>query len=163
MHRITVPINKSPLKALELYPAERSVSITLSSSYRGDSLLNQGSVIWAETAAGQINSALLDSSRATNSARGNFMERHRTMENAGQANSSCRRTLTSSLDWRNDHILVFFFITVLVVNSESLRVNSSPFALGAQSRADCLNWFSALKRDTFVPQRLIKWAQKVEE
>lgn len=75
-------------------------------------------------------------------------------------NDNSKRAATASqANWTdvsrtsaNNHVLVFFFITVLVDNSVSLQLNTPPFCLRAQSWLDWLNWFSVLKCDLFVPQ-----------
>lgn len=77
--------------------------------------------------------------------------------------SSQERSTDASRTSANHHILVFFFIGVLVDNSMSLHLNTSAFCLRAQSRWDWLNWFSVQKRDHFVPQCFSKWAQKVQK
>lgn len=79
MHRITVPINKSLLNwnATLLKVPSISHRHRVTEESRCDSLLNEGSLIWAQMAAWTDK---LNSARATNSAQGNFMERQGAME-----------------------------------------------------------------------------------
>lgn len=98
---------------------------------------------------------------------------HGTTRNDGERTSGEQQLetysdlLTGTLDWSSDQILVFFFITVLVVNSESLRVNSSPSALGAQSSGlfklifcpETWHLCASTSRQMSTESRGIKWTK----